>query len=299
MNPSLRTALTMWCVSLGCITALSGCTPANIVHTDIPRSTASHNEVPVSANFRTSNQFRLQAAQHWANIADDTGKAISSLLQKKTTCVPGAEQCASIFINPPSQVTEFSRAFHNQLLTTLVTSGLNISKTPKSAVLIDIDVQPIVFSPNRPQYRYAGVATELGPGIWALRDVSSMSPADPTNAPPDQDALHWFRTEFSAGKTPQMEILVTVSAGTSTHYLARTTNVYYVTEGDRRLYDQEICSLISPCGTTGSKATPEPSRIKTRKIGVTGDCPLEKVCCPADQPCEEPETKNAVRRPAK
>ena len=277
-----------------CLLSLNACTHTNVVYTDAPRTTAPYNEVPVSSNFRTNTQLQLQAAQHWANIADDTGKAISTLLSKGSICSPAKGSCEAVFINPPAYVTEFSRTFHNQLLTTLVTSGLNVSKTPESSVLIDIDVQPVIFAANRPQYRYAGAATELGPGIWALRDVSSMNPSDPANARTDADALHWFRTEFAAGRTPKMEIVVTVSASTKTRYLARATNIYYVTEGDKRLYDQEICSLIQPCSKSSVSATevkvaPAPT---TRAIEITGDCPLARPCCPASgKPCTEDEPK--------
>jgi hypothetical protein len=270
-------------LSLCGLFSLTACSPINVVYTDSPRTTPAFNEVPVSSNFRTNTQLQLQAAQHWANIADDTGKSVSALLHKGSVCMPGAGICEAVFINPPAYVTEFSRTFHNQLITTLVTMGMNVSKNPESSILIDIDVQPVTFTANRPQYRYAGVATELGPGIWALRDVSSMNPGDPNNVPEVPNALHWFRTEFAAGQTPKMEIVVTVSASNKTRYLARASNIYYVTEGDKRLYDQEICSLIQPCAKSDTR---------TRNIGVTGDCPLEKVCCPtAGKPCVEDEIK--------
>lgn len=167
-----------------------------------------------------------------------------------------------------------------------------MSKAPESSVLIDIDVQPVVFAPNRPQYRFAGAATELGPGIWALRDVSSMNPGDPSNVPTDPNALHWFRTEFAAGRTPKMEIVVTVSASTKTRYLARATNIYYVTEGDKRLYDQEICSLIQPCSKASTVVEVKVAPAPTKAIEITGDCPLNRPCCPASgKPCPEDEPK--------
>ena len=280
-------------LSLCALLSLAACTSTSVVYTDGSGTAPPYNEVPISSNFRTSAQFQLQAAQHWANIADDTGQAISALLRTESVCNPVDRTCASVFINPPAMVTEFSRTFHNQLITTLVNSGMNISKTPESSVLIDIDVQPVFFESNRPQYRHAGKATELGPGIWALRDVMAQNPADPANAPAEADALHWFRSEFAAGRTPKMEIVVTVSASTRSRYLARATNVYYVTEGDRRLYDQEICSLIHPCVKL---AAPEEKKVfaveekkvpplRARVMTVTGDCPN------ADKPCDDSVVK--------
>jgi hypothetical protein len=258
-------------LSLCGLLSLAACAPA-VVYTDVPRTAAPYNEVPVSSNFPTSPQLQLQAAQHWANIADDTGKAIADLLGKEPVCSPGGKPCKAVFINPSAVVTEFSRTFHNQLLTTMVTSGLNVSKVPETSVQIDIDVQPVSFVPNRPQYRHAGVAKELGPGIWALRDVITVKQNDASDTTEEPNALNWFRTEFAAGPTPQMEIIVTVSASSRNRYLARATNVYYVTDGDKRLYDQKLCSLFQPC--VADKGPP----IRTRVVAITGDCPPGKPC---------------------
>lgn len=284
--------------SLCGLLSLVACNPINTVYTDEQRTTAPYNEVPVSSNFQTTTQLKLQAAQHWAKIADETGKAISSMLIKGSVCIPSKNKCKSVFINPPQYVTEFSRIFHSQLLTTMVASGIVVSTDLYSSIAIHIDVQPIFFAANRPQYRYAGHAAELGPGIWALQDVSLMSPENPNNAPPVKDALHWFRTEFASGATPQMEIVVTVSAIDESRYLARTTNIYYVTDGDRRLYNQEICSVIQPCPTTPTVVSvpnsppPKPIRsIPIRSIDITGDCPLDAECCPAIRPCPQIEVK--------
>lgn len=279
-------------LSLCALLSLGACSPANVVYTDAPGTAPPYNEVPISSNFRTSAQLQLQAAQHWANIADDTGLAISALLRTESICNPADRTCATVYINPPASITEFSRTFHNQLITTLVNSGLNISKIPESSVMIDIDVQPISFEANRPQYRHAGKAVELGPGIWALRDVFSMNPADPGNAPVEKNALHWFRTEFSAGPTPKMEIVVTVSASTRSRYLARATNVYYVTEGDRGLYDQEICSLIQPCAKSAVVEEKKIPPLRARTVAIIGDCPPGTACCPdSGKPCPVEDKK--------
>ena len=88
---------------------------------------------------------------------------------------------------------------------------------------------------------------------------------------------------------------------TVTRYLARATNVYYVTDGDRNLYDHEICSLIVPCAAPAVPAadTKPPPR-RGRAIAVTGDCPLDKPCCPAaGKPCIEPEGKAEPKAKAK
>lgn len=276
---------------------LAGC-GTTAIHSDSPRTTAPNTEAPISTNFRTSSQLKLQAAQHWASIAEDTGRAIGDMLGKAQQCGPQSRSCKGIFVNPPALATEFSRAFHSQLITTLVSSGVVVSKDAGAAVSIDIDVQPIVFAPNRPQYRFAGKATELGPGVWALRDTVTVKPEDPKLLPPVDEmmrgnALHWFRSEFASGQTPQTEILVTVSAGNENRYLARSTNVYYITDGDRKLYEQEICSRISVCASAKKEKPPLVT------LEVTDNCGPDK-CCPDGKPCPAPmATQPAVKTKAK
>ncbi len=105
----------------------------------------------------------------------------------------------------------------------------------------------IVFAANRPQYRYAGVPVELGPGIWAIRDVIDGSADNPAQSPAVPDALHWFRSEFASGQTPRTELFITVSITDSRRFLSRSSNAYYITDADKHLYDQDLCSVFQHC----------------------------------------------------
>lgn len=299
-------------VALPLVSMLTGCLVREVsspqplpvlppVYTEANRVTAPSSEAPVAANFKTKTQLKLQAAQHWAKIAEDAARSIAVPLRKAAKCESSFDPCKTIYVNPPANVTAFSRAFHNQLITTLVKSELLVAKTSKSDLTLDIDVQPILFSPNRPQYRYAGAATQLGPGVWALRDVVSVEPGNAGIEPPAADAAHWFRSEFASGQTPQFEILVTVSVGSKSRYLARATNAYYITDGDRHLYDQEICSLIrlcAPVAMPGVDGKPEekPKPAATSQLTVTGDCPNEKQCPPGNGSIETTDKPKGKRK---
>ena len=50
------------------------------------------------------------------------------------------------------------------------------------------------------------------------------------------DAHRWLTSEMASGSTPQLEVIVTVSASDATQYLGRATNVYYVADSDVNLY---------------------------------------------------------------
>lgn len=257
-----------------------------LIHAGEPRLTASHGETPVAGNFKATTQPKLQAGQHWIAIADDTGRAIVDMLRKRAPCAPGADKCSLVQVRPPTPMTEFSRAFHGQIVTTLVQQKVQVARGADAELVVDIDVQPVLFSANRPQYRHAGVPVELGPGVWALRDVATPVPAGAGATPPSRDALHWFRSEFAAGQTPQAEILITVSVADPRRYLARVTSAYYIADTDKRLYDKEICTLFELC-PKGIAPGGAPAEGKAAVLRVTGDCPL-------DRPCPAPATAAAA-----
>jgi hypothetical protein len=269
--PGRRQALAV----LGVLVA--GCAHDPGIQTGTPRTSAPYNETPVATNFQTTTQYKLQAGQHWLAISDDTGRWILGALKKNKACNAKDGKCAMLYVEPPTPVTKFSRAFHSQLITTLVNQQAVVSKRSGSSLTVNIDVQPVLFTANRPQYRYAGTPVELAPGVWAIRDVTTTTPPSATGIPPSVDALHWFRSEFAAGQTPRAEILVTTSIGDQGRYLARTTAVYYVADSDISLYDREICSLFELCSAEPAK------KDATATVKIIGDCPLDKPC-PVDAP---------------
>jgi hypothetical protein len=187
-----------------------------------------YSEAPLATNFPTSTQKKLQAAAHWNVIARDVATAIASSLKGTDT--------RSLFVNQSSIKTPFERAFSNQLLSELVAAGFTVLKTPDGASVVDIDTQAIRFSPNRPQYKYAGLPTALATGVWALHEAEATAGAAAFVVVASADAYAWFRSEFATGETPQTEIVITTSVSNANRYLARSTNVYYVADSDEALY---------------------------------------------------------------
>jgi hypothetical protein len=96
--------------------------------------------------------------------------------------------------------------------------------------------------------------------VWALRDVTSLIGTD--NAPAartDDPDFNWYRARFAAGRTPQNELVVSVSALTPEGtYLARHTGVYYTADADAAHY---ACA-----------AAPRGGSARAWTIPVTGDC---------------------------
>ena len=186
-----------------------------------------YSEAPLATNFPTSKQPKLQAGAHWNVIANDVAQQLTASLKAKPAL-------PALYVNQATSKTEFDRAFANQLISALVAEGFVVQKTPAGAVVVDIDTQAVRFAANRPQYRYAGAATALTAGVWALHQANPVGIA--TAAIVGADAYLWFSAEFATGATPQMEILITTSVSDGRQYLARNTSVYYVADADAVLY---------------------------------------------------------------
>jgi len=210
---------------------------------------SKYTPTPLASNFPTTKQPKLQAAAHWGIISDNIEKQLLIQLAKAPP--------RPLYIVEPAQPTPFQRAMTAQLMTSLVNDGYVVSRTPAGSLRIDLDVQAVTFTPNRPQYRYHGEAATLAAGVWALTEVEF--PVALVGATAGNDAYHWFNAQFAPGATPKTEIIVTASVSDQYRYVARNTSAYYVADSDRVLY-----GIIDPV------VVPEELKL-TRTFKVRGD----------------------------
>ncbi len=189
-----------------------------------------YSEAPVAINFPTSNQKKLQAASHWNVIAVDVSGHLTETMAAKL-------QSGQPLYVESAQATPFNRAVVNQLISSLVSAGYVVAKTSTGAVRVDVDTQVVEFSPGRSQSQYAGLPTALTAGVWALAATHPTGAGAATALIVGADAYSWFKSENASGETPKTEIIINVSVSNADRYLARSTNVYYVTDTDKQLYE--------------------------------------------------------------
>lgn len=188
------------------------------------------SETPLAINFPTDKQHKLQAGSHWGLIAANVAEQIKTSVAKDST----------LYVVPARLQTDFNRAFHNQLVSALVNQGLSVTKSYDSqALLVDIDTQLVNFSPDRFQNRRFVSATAITAGLLAVNGVVSGSDAAAVGALGIAAAIDWdqlVNQEFARGRTPSHELIVTTSASRNSQYIARRTDVYYISDTDSRLY---------------------------------------------------------------
>ena len=210
---------------------------------------SKYSPAPVASDFPVSRQPKLQAANHWAIITDSIEKQLLIQLAKAPP--------RPLYINEPTQPSPFQRAMSMQLATSLVNDGYVVSRNPSGSLRIDLDVQAVTFSANRPQYRYHGEKAMLTGGVWLLSEIEAPALLDVAAGAGAWDAYDWFNAQFAPGATPRTEIIVTVSVSDQYRYLARSTSAYYVADSDRLLY-----GIVDP--------KPEEPKL-TRTFQVRGD----------------------------
>jgi hypothetical protein len=243
MRPVLRFCSRVFVTSL----FLMGCAhdaPTVASVDNAPKAPPLLPVVPVSAMFPASAQLRLLAGQHWQIIAQNAAHALSIELRRGQRCGFGADPCRALYVAGSSYETSFSRAFVNSLVTALVQQGIYVSQTAEDALILHVDMQGVRFS------RGTGALKALAPGLWT--PVAGNEAAD-------------------ASPSERSEIIVTLSVLDGPRYVARNTNVYYVSQADQLLYEQEICSLIRPCREDGVRPGQPSSSIRNAPIPLVGD----------------------------
>lgn len=196
-----------------------------------------YSEAPTATNFSSSKQLKLQAGSHWNAIAANAAGTLINSLKLGKGCIASQPECDRVYVKQPNEPSAFAQAFRASFITSLVNSGVSVSKSPVGTKEVDFDIQVVRFSPRRPDGTFTS-ATAIYAGLWGLSGVwEQASPgAAGVLAVGAFDAYRWMTSEFSAGPTPQLEVIVTVSASDAAQYLGRATNVYYVANGDAMLY---------------------------------------------------------------
>lgn len=187
-----------------------------------------YTPTPLPGNFPIAKQAKLQAAGHWGAIVEDIEKQVAAELKKSPP--------RPVFIAEPRDPSPFQRALATQLTTSLVNDGHAVSRSPAGSLKVDLDVQALTFSADRPQYRAHGQVATLASGIWTVRQSEAPVTLEVSAASGPLDTRDAAGAQFAPGQTPRTEIIVTVSVSDQYRYVARNTSAYYVADTDRVLY---------------------------------------------------------------
>jgi len=202
--------------------------------------THKYSEAPLATNFKTTNQKKLQAAQHWEVIGNDLAESIIKKI--------GTNK--NVYVNHIDNDLKFNNSLYSFIMSRLISSGIRVSKVKKeSDIVINIGTNDVEFSnKNRGIYtRTKGSITMLSAGVGAIYGISHLTSGPAIIgtgiAAIGMDTYNAYHSQYASGFTPKNEIIVTVSAIDGNKYVAHYSNIYYIDDSDRKLYEDRTTTM--------------------------------------------------------
>lgn len=200
--------------------------------------------LPVAQNFELSHQKVARAAHHWDVVADDVvGQTLRTISEKPQL------QGRGVYV-APTRNTAFDAAFRSFMITHLVQRGATVSecKVGSSAspgfaqdgpdVEIRYDTQLVVHSGIGSNYQPPRL-TVLASGVAVLREV--FLGGDVVAGTLTGVALaEWWAGHLA--RPTRTELIVTTTVVENNRFVMRTKDIYYVPDGDARLFTQKVAT---------------------------------------------------------
>jgi len=205
---------------------------ARIVLVFIVSLTAScATDIPLPRGNASSEQTKLRAAHHWDLVARD----IAAQLNKSLTSVaPGR----TVYIVPPPNPSSFQAALHEFVTTRLVDGQTRVALNPKGALSVTLSTRLVNNVSERQTSTVplvaiaAGIMVAYNVVLHANRDLGTMAVL---GSAAGYDVVSG-RLE-RPGSPSKTELIVTASVEDGNQYLVRKTDVYYIDDADRSLFD--------------------------------------------------------------
>ncbi|NMG45640.1 hypothetical protein GPA22_18140 [Aromatoleum toluvorans] len=221
--------------------------------------------VPVAQNFPLSHQKVARTAHHWDVVAKDV---VSQTLQAIAT--KPQLQSRGVYV-VPAKNTAFNTAFREFMITHLVDRGANVSVckvAPQAGagfsgdgkdVEVQYDTQLVVHAKSGPEYQ-PPMLTILASGIAVVRNTALAGHTTSATLGGIAAAEWWAGYLASPSRA---EIIVTTTIAEQNRFVSRTSDVYYVPDGDARLFMQGVSGRTLCPGEKVARRTAEETAVDT------------------------------------
>lgn len=167
--------------------------------------------VPRAGHFPITTQNTLRAAGHWQLLAQEAAARTVDMV--RTHHAPDAAQ-PSFYVEPAHPKSDFGQAFRELLISALVARGQVVHPHPAQAdVVLNYSAQ-VVAHPNA-----------QGSRAWEMLHLSQWLDSGRTGSPSDT------------------EVVLTTSAMQQGRYVARSTQTYYLPDGDASMFSTQRAAL--------------------------------------------------------
>jgi len=183
--------------------------------------------VPYPVNYPFETQRKMQAARHWAILAEDV------TLRIKT----GMESVESLADRPVYVVdkkqTPFEEIFHELLIDNLVSRGIPVANSPNGALKLEYTTRLLEHN-DRVYQKMPYKFTLIGTGISVARDISGWLAHDFLNI--GAGAALDVAKSHDASPPSTNEVIITTTLSYNESFLIHQSDIYYINDPDASHY---------------------------------------------------------------
>lgn len=200
--------------------------------------------MPVAKNFDMTRQKVARSAQHWDVVAEDVVEQTLQAIKEKPQL-----QHRGVYVKP-ARTTAFNTVFRDFMITHLVNEGVSVSEckiaqadapgfvVDPDDVEVRYDARVIVHSDDSPDYQPPRL-TLLAAGVGVVREIA-MAGYGNTAVVTGAALTDWWRG-YIAHPT-RTELIITTTVVEHNRFVMRTKDIYYIPDGDVRLFSRKVAS---------------------------------------------------------
>lgn len=192
----------------------------------------AQSPIPVSGNFELTEQKKVRSGGHWQLVSRDAVKETLKMLDGA-----GIPASAKLYVAPAEAQTAFDKAFQDFMTTELVRSGRFVSHDGQGSVKLTYKTQLVVHKSARPHF-IPGIYTSVAAGISALYGMRNYHMDTQLLGGLALAGAADYGSSVGSGGPTHTELVLTTSASTVEQYLTRKTDVYYIEDADRGLFEK-------------------------------------------------------------
>jgi len=189
------------------------------------------SRTPHAVNFPSTSQHMVRSAHHWDVIAADTAQETIRVLLNNSYL-----DNLPVYIQKKEKLSEFEKGFYEFLTTHLVQHGVTITENPQRALTLSYDTMIIKHRGDRspsPQ----GALTKLAAGYMVYRNLIVGTPSAWIAGATVLGTTALIDRSIALYDSPShTEIMVTTSIKENNEYVMRKSDVYYVEDFNRSLF---------------------------------------------------------------
>jgi|GEM_PF-2289104 len=192
-----------------------------------PHKQALTSQTPIPNFHNLSTQQVCASVQHWETLANQVGDELQTRMQRSAMLY---DKNVFVTISGP---TDFSKAFHNYLVTSLIDRNINVTNIQGDNIILEYDIQ-IVNYDNFDRRELFYINKDLAPNFQIPYNMKLYG--ENTN---QKEARKMIRNAYLAGLEnlhPFNELIVTCSLIYRDKYIGRFNKSFYIENIDDRLY---------------------------------------------------------------